>query len=176
MLAMHALLHEMNGSRAEALASLEEALSLAAPGGLERIFVDLGAGLVPLLSELADRDSAPEFARKILQLCPPLPAPGKPRTPAPARLPDSATDAGKADHDGFLGEPMTRREQEVLALLAQRFTADGNCPAACDLRQTPSSATARTSTRSLASTACATPWQSRRRPDCWNSSWAAGVP
>ena len=124
MLAMHALLHEMTGLRAEALATLEEALSLAAPGGLERLFVDLGAGLVPLLSELADRDSAPEFARKILQLCPPLPAPGKPRAPAAARLPASIADTGKANHDGFLGEPMTRREQEVLALLAQRFTAD----------------------------------------------------
>ena len=59
MLAMHALLHEAKGARAKALTLLEEALILAAPGDLERIFLDLGAGLVPLLNEVACRDSAP---------------------------------------------------------------------------------------------------------------------
>ena len=123
MLAMHALLHEMTGARAKALPLLEEALTLAAPGGMERVFLDLGAGLVPLLNEAACRDAAPEFARKILQSWPPMLAPANPRQVAPSLPPPSAPVAAGASDRVFSGEPLTRREQEVLTLLAQRLTA-----------------------------------------------------
>lgn len=119
MLAMHALLQEKSGSRAQALALLEEALALAAPGALERIFIDLGGDLVPLLNEAAGRDAAPEFARKILKSWPPMPTPATSRSLAPIPTANRASLNGS----GFSGEPLTRREQEVLELLAQRLTA-----------------------------------------------------
>jgi LuxR family transcriptional regulator, maltose regulon positive regulatory protein len=122
MLALRALLHEMNGERASALALLAEAVRLAAPGGLVRIFTDLGAALVPLLTELEGRESAPTFVHTILQDWPSMPGPGKLHPPAPAHLSTPVADVGKIDHNIFI-EPLTRRETEVLELLAQHLTA-----------------------------------------------------
>jgi LuxR family maltose regulon positive regulatory protein len=124
ILALQAILHEVRGERAAALARLDNALQLAAPGGLVRVFIDLGAPLAPLLAELEGRESAPTLVRKILQSWPSLSEPIKPPHPALGRLLTPAADGGKNDHNSFNSEPLTRREQEVLALLAQRLTAE----------------------------------------------------
>jgi len=123
MLALHALLQERRGAHTQALALLEEAVQLAAPGGLVRVFIDLGAPLIPLLAELKDQKNAPEFVYKLLQSWSPLPEAAKPSTPALTHLPISTADAGKIDHNLRLREPLTPRELEVLTLLAQRYTA-----------------------------------------------------
>lgn len=124
MLALHAILQEMRGERATALTLLEDAVRLATPGSLVRVFVDLGAALVPLLTELEGQESAPEFVRKILQNWSPLPTAERPPALKTPRPPIPTADTGKIDHTSFFGEPLTYREQEVLALLAQHLTAE----------------------------------------------------
>lgn len=123
MLAMHAVLQKMSGAHAEALSSLEEALTLAAPSCLARVFIDLGTALVPLLNELAAREGAPPFARKLLQNWPPITASEALDTSAAAHPPGAATTARKTEYNGAVSETLTRREREVLALMAQRLTA-----------------------------------------------------
>ena len=50
-------------------------------------------------------------------------APANPRQVAPSLPPPPAPVAAGASDRVFSGEPLTRREQEVLTLLAQRLTA-----------------------------------------------------
>ena len=54
-LALEALLHEARADREASLAALAQALVLAEPGGMIRVFVDLGPGMAQLLAELAKR-------------------------------------------------------------------------------------------------------------------------
>jgi len=75
-----------------------------------------------LLTELEGRGSASEFVRSLLQSWPPLPEFGK--SLAPPHPPTFAANASRAEHDDYRSEPLTHREQEVLALLAQRLTAE----------------------------------------------------
>ncbi len=120
MLALHAIVHAMRGAQAEALTMLEAAVHLAAPGGLMRVFIDLGAVLIPLLTSLETRENTPAFVRKILQSWSPIPEPVQ----SSHALTTAPADAGTRDHNAPFSEPLTRREQEVLALLAQHFTAE----------------------------------------------------
>lgn len=119
MLAQRAILCERSGKRADALSSLTAALQLAAPGGLIRIFVDLGATLRPLLIALQERPDTPELVQKILANLPPEPAVVTP--PKPLHPPPTTYASAPVDHPLFV-EPLTPREAEVLALLAQRLT------------------------------------------------------
>ena len=121
MLALQALLHELRSDRKAALAALEQAMRLATPGGLVRIFVDLGAGLAPLLTELEERGSAPDLVCRILRSLPSMPASGKQLTTTDHYRTPTA-DGSEIDHNAYI-EPLTRREVEVLELLTQRLTA-----------------------------------------------------
>ncbi len=119
-LALQAILQERHGNRADALSSLTAAVQLAAPGGLVRIFVDLGAALRPLLAALAERTNTSELVQKILAALPPAPAAVAP--PKPLWQLTAATISNPGDHNLFI-EPLTQRESEVLNLLAQHLTA-----------------------------------------------------
>ena len=104
-LAIQALLQQAQGLYAEACATLERAVALAAPLGFVRTFVDLGPPLQPLLRELAQR-SETSHPRRILAAFDALAFDSAPPLPPAPDLP------------GLL----TRREAEILALLAQRWS------------------------------------------------------
>lgn len=106
--ATHALLRQAQGRPAEALASLERAVNLAAPRGYLRSFVDLGPALKPLLCALAERGVARDYLAGVLAAyalrpekedAPALPLPGQ-----------------------TIPELLTPREMEILALLAERWS------------------------------------------------------
>ncbi|MFN8497171.1 MAG: LuxR C-terminal-related transcriptional regulator [Anaerolineae bacterium] len=104
VLALQALLHHANGHRAAAVATLTQSLALAEPGGLVRVFADLGPAMRGLLHLVGKSGSHPDFVLRILS------ASGHDAT-----LPIS-------DADSMWIEPLTARETEVLALLAERCT------------------------------------------------------
>jgi LuxR family maltose regulon positive regulatory protein len=106
VLAMQAVLFEVQGDRSAGLTALERAIDLAQPGGFIRVFVDLDSTIQPLLRELRDRGVAPFFVARILA------ASAEPQPIEPAAT------FGPLE----LIEPLTKREFEVLALLEQRLS------------------------------------------------------
>jgi LuxR family maltose regulon positive regulatory protein len=96
------------GQEAEALASLENALHLAAPAGYLRAFLDEGPAVRDLLPRV--RTAAPVFVDRVLDAIASeeLGAAGAEQIPPPP-LPPSST----------LVEPLSEREVEVLELVAQ---------------------------------------------------------
>ena len=103
-LALQALLHDARRERSAAMEALAQAVALAEPGGVIRVFVDLGPRMAALLHQLAAQTTRPGFIARLLAAFPP------PRDPVPAPRQSS------------LIEPLSERELEVLALLAQRLT------------------------------------------------------
>ena len=92
--ALRALGLAAQGRHEEALAGLEQAVRLARPAGMLRVFADLGAPMGELLRELVGRGVAPQYLARILAaFAPPLP---------PLAL-------------------LTERELQVLALLARQL-------------------------------------------------------
>ena len=85
---------------------------MAAPGGFVRPFVDLGAPMLSLLERLPQEVAATEHVGHILAAC-----------GAGPRAPESRpfTTAVLSDGAGALLEPLSRREQDVLELLAERL-------------------------------------------------------
>jgi LuxR family maltose regulon positive regulatory protein len=103
-LALQALLHDARGEEAEALSTLSQSILLAQPGGVLRPFIDMGPRMASLLSRLLRQGTGGVYLKGILQAFPTL-------KPAPA--PNGAKN---------LIEPLTDRELEILALLAQRLS------------------------------------------------------
>jgi LuxR family maltose regulon positive regulatory protein len=110
VLALQALVKDILGERQAALDLLEQALTLAEPGGFIRVFVDLGPGLVPLLDRLRQRGTAPGHVGRILTAFAPV-------VEVHAGIPQ-ARDATSAP----LMESLTSRELEVLELLGRHLT------------------------------------------------------
>jgi LuxR family maltose regulon positive regulatory protein len=111
VLALEALLHHAQGNAQAARAALEQAVTLAQPGGFVRVFVDLGPNMADLLGRLASKGVVRDYIEQLLvafaaQRSNPQPQPAMPPLAQAALI-----------------EPLTRREQQVLELLAQRMTA-----------------------------------------------------
>jgi LuxR family maltose regulon positive regulatory protein len=104
VLALEALLCDAEGDEKAGLAALEQAITLARPGGFIRVFVDLGPKMAGLLNRLREQEVAADSIGRILAAFHP-PVSSSPRrvTPQP------------------LVEPLTNRELEILALLAERL-------------------------------------------------------
>jgi LuxR family maltose regulon positive regulatory protein len=102
-LALEALAHWKRGARAGALTSLERALRLAEPDGYVRLFADLRLPMARLLQEARSRAVLPDFVETLLA------AFGGDRSCSPHAA-------------EVLPEPLTPREQEVLALVAAGLT------------------------------------------------------
>ena len=66
VLAIQALLFNVYGNEHEADQKLAEALKLAEPGGLIRVFVDLGPDMATLLERLSDNEIVSDYAQKLL--------------------------------------------------------------------------------------------------------------
>jgi LuxR family maltose regulon positive regulatory protein len=111
VLALEALLYHAQGNRQSALAYLEQAVTLAQPGGLVRVFIDLGPKLADLLGRLADKGVARDYVGQLLRAFAAERTSPRPQTTAPP-----------AAQPGMI-EPLTRRELQVLEMLAQRMTA-----------------------------------------------------
>lgn len=110
-LATLALVREAQGRRDEALTTLGRAVELAAPRGYVRALADRGPALEPLLRALADKDVDPAYlARVLAAFTTGADEPGPGARPAAVR-PSAA-----------LPEVLTRREREILALLAERWS------------------------------------------------------
>lgn len=107
-LAIQALLRAAERRHAEAEVVLELALTLAAPLGFVRTLADLGSPLVPLVRAVAARGLANAPLERLLGVM--APATARPRMKTPV-APQPA-----------VPELLTRRESEVLGLLAERWT------------------------------------------------------
>jgi LuxR family maltose regulon positive regulatory protein len=100
---------DAHGERAEAVEVLDEALTLAEPGGFIRIFVDEGAPMARLLYEACSRGVHAGYVRQVLAAYP-------------------VDDAGRAASPetrvagSRLAEPLSARELEVLPLIAEGLT------------------------------------------------------
>jgi LuxR family transcriptional regulator, maltose regulon positive regulatory protein len=100
MLVLQALAHQAAGESEPAVQTLGEALALAQPGGLIRIFVDEGAPMADLLSRAAAQRNRMAAIQKVL----------------------AAFEADAPPPDQSLIEPLTERELEVLRLVAEGFS------------------------------------------------------
>jgi LuxR family maltose regulon positive regulatory protein len=107
---LQTLVLEKQGRGAEALDALEEAVAMAAPGGWVRPFVEAGPSMAGLLERLAGRSDSTEQLRAILEAL-------RPDTRPPASTPSPSAPAGEIR----LQESLTRRELEILDLVAQRL-------------------------------------------------------
>lgn len=99
---LRALALQAQGQVPSALAALERALTLAQPENYVRVFVDQGEPLARLLYQAAQREIAPTYAGQLLAAF-----------PAPQALPPRQEPAAA------LIEPLSERELEVLALVAE---------------------------------------------------------
>jgi len=116
VLALQALLHSAEGDGQQALAALSRSIALAEPGGFIRLFVDLGPALKPLLRKFAQKliqqgvssqyvaDLLAAFEAEDVR-----PVAGQPPRTEPVSTPSNFA-------------LLTNREQEVLELLAKRYT------------------------------------------------------
>ena len=92
-------------------AALGQAVTLAQSGGYVRVFVDLGPTLADLLGRLVPIGVAPDYVEQLLAA---FAAEHSRRQPSPVKPPNAQI--------GMI-EPLSRREMEVLVLLAQHLTA-----------------------------------------------------
>jgi LuxR family transcriptional regulator, maltose regulon positive regulatory protein len=111
VLALQALLQDVQGDERASLALLKQAVLMAEPGGFIRIFVDLGPRMAGLLARLRRTGVAPSFTDQILRVF-------DESTPA---APIQRTAVSNPEPIELI-EPLTDREREVLALLAQRLS------------------------------------------------------
>jgi len=102
-LALQALAYWRADDHRRTMTCLENALRLAKPEGYVRLFADLGLPIARLLQEAHSRAVMPGYAKKLLAAF-----------NAGTLLPDSPSQQ--------LPEPLTDREEEILALLAAGLT------------------------------------------------------
>jgi LuxR family maltose regulon positive regulatory protein len=111
VLAHEALLHKACGRPQAAQDTLGQALALAEPSGVVRPFVDLGSDMAALLHEAGKQGPSAPYARQLLAA---FPHGGQ---GALAR-----STAAQGSPAALAMDPLTDRELEVLALLAQRLS------------------------------------------------------
>jgi LuxR family transcriptional regulator, maltose regulon positive regulatory protein len=103
VLVLQALAHLAAGESESAVQTLGEALSLAAPGGLLRPFVDEGMPMAALLRKVVKQEISPVFAQQVLNAF---------RETAASQLQTAQP----------LPDPLSERELEVLKLLTTALT------------------------------------------------------
>ncbi len=103
-LALEAVLDDAEGDREAALEKLTQALTLAEPSHLIRAFVDLGPAVGNLLYQLVARGVALDYLSELLAAFVEQPGPQP------------------ASRQAALIEPLSQRELQVLALLADRLS------------------------------------------------------
>jgi LuxR family maltose regulon positive regulatory protein len=124
VLALQALVCDAQADEQTALEKLTAALELGIVGGNIRTFADLGAPMADLLRRLRQTEralpsGAKPYVDRILAAFGPESEDGQPARSRAATGPSSLSVLGEAEG---LVEPLTERELEVLALLAQPLT------------------------------------------------------
>jgi LuxR family maltose regulon positive regulatory protein len=103
---LQALALDAGGEADEAMIVLQQALTIAEPGGFLRIFIDEGPAMARLLYEALAREISMEYVQKLL-----------------AAFPDAVSEKDPLDHpfasDSEWIEPLSERELEVLQLIAE---------------------------------------------------------
>ena len=107
ILALQAIALHQEGELAQALALMEQAVRLGAPGRVIWSIVELGPPVKRLLRHLAEREVEPAYVRDLLAAFPPDAPDSRPAVPSPS---------------ASLVEPLSGREMEVLVLLNQRLS------------------------------------------------------
>ena len=118
VLALEALLYHAQGDEPSALAALEQAVTLAQPGGFVRVFVDLGPTLADLFGRLASKDAAGIDRGYVEDIFACFRRGAFHPTTSAGR-----TARQRATAQVAMIEPLTRRELQILELLAQYMTA-----------------------------------------------------
>src|SRR5258707_4559155 len=106
VMAQHAIALHMNGEKDKAVHLLGDALALAEPGGFIRIFVDEGLPMAHLLSEAEAMGMMPDYTGKLLAVF-----------EAEEQKREDTSSLPPPAHP--LIEPLSRREAEILPLMAQ---------------------------------------------------------
>ena len=109
ILTIRALAFQAQRDIDRAMVALRQALSLAEPEGFVGIFVDDGEPMARLLYEATAREIEPDYTRRLLAAFPIT----KPEQASPPK-----TQTPKSD----IVEPLSKRELEVLQLLAEGLT------------------------------------------------------
>jgi len=109
ILMFQALVFQAGGDTAQAMTTLEQALSLAEPGGFIRIFVDEGPPMAHLLYEALNRGIATDYVQRLLAAFP------------VTEPEEAASMKPQVDQSGLI-EPLSEREIEVLQLIAKGLT------------------------------------------------------
>ncbi len=122
ILLLQSLVYQKQSQSDEALATLERAITLAEPGGFIRPFLDLGSEMAELLDRLSQRGVAPAYSARILAAFP-----DEMKDESPLQVADGADLSIAASTleqapSSSLVEPLTARELDVLALMAQGLT------------------------------------------------------
>ena len=112
VLALLAMLHSAEDDEQQAVAALSRSIALAEPGGFIRLFVDLGSALKPLLQKLVQRGVSPQYVADLLAAFD-----AEDARPGAGHLPRVGIDSPRPG-----SALLTNREQEVLELLAKRYT------------------------------------------------------
>jgi LuxR family maltose regulon positive regulatory protein len=112
ILALQALAFHAQGETVTALPVLERALTLAAPEGYVRVFVDEGAPMAALLVAAHRRRIIPDYVATLLA------ASGKAESGTPKAESAGGTVSAFSSQLSDLIEPLTERELEVLRLVA----------------------------------------------------------
>ena len=113
ILALQALAYELQGQVENALAGLEQALTLAQPGRWVWPFVELGPAMAELLERFADQTGRTEFLRHVLDQFQVIQA-----QPASAAARKTQSRAASV---AWTREPLTKRELDILELVANRL-------------------------------------------------------
>jgi LuxR family transcriptional regulator, maltose regulon positive regulatory protein len=114
VMVLQAVALHMNGDKDKAVHLLFDALMLAEPGGFIRLFVDEGRPMAHLLSEAAALGIMPDYTGKLLAV---LESDTQKREDTSYRPPPTQP----------LLEPLSRRELEVLHLMAQGLSNQEMC-------------------------------------------------
>ena len=115
VLSLKALLHDLLGNTMKAEEKLAEALNLAEPGGLIRIFVDLGAPMANILTRLTEHKTASVFAQKLLVEF------EKYKYRLDTKK-NSAPQVFSSEQEEGESIRLTNRENDILELLSQRMS------------------------------------------------------
>jgi LuxR family maltose regulon positive regulatory protein len=122
VLIMRSLALEQGGQTALALEALTQALALAEPGGYLRTFADCGIPMARLLRQLNSRGIQSDYVDKLLQAFEPTASECEPLPGTWMSVPPLETTTEAAAQTQTLIEPLSEREREVLALIAQGLT------------------------------------------------------
>lgn len=104
ILLLQSLLDDRQGDELAALGKLEQAIHLAEPNGIIRLFADLGPSMADLLNRLHEQGVSKRYIKQILKA-----------------FPESSAESPTADQAQIF-EPLTERELEILGLLARQLS------------------------------------------------------